>query len=70
MDDNGDKVNCVTSNSVDEDNVYKSDCFAAALNFLEDHAVIIGSTAVGIAAIMILGMVFSICHYKLIEKST
>lgn len=70
LDANGDKVNCVTSNTVDEDKIYTSDCFAAALVFVKGHAVVIGGVAVGIAAIMILGMVLSICHYKLIEKST
>jgi len=72
LDANGAKVECnsSTGSNVDEDRIYTSDCFAVALVFLKDHAVIIGGVAVGIAAIMILGMVFSIVHYKLIEKST
>ncbi len=53
LDANGDKVNCVTSNTVDEDKIYTSDCFAAALVFVKGHAVVIGGVAVGIAAIMV-----------------
>jgi len=70
LDANGAKVECNSSNgnNVDTDRIYTSDCFTVALVFLRDHTVIIGGVAVGIAAIMILGMVFSIVHYKLIEK--
>jgi len=68
LDANGAKVECNNGNEVDTDRIYTSDCFTVALIFLRDHTVIIGGVAVGIAAIMILGMVFSIVHYKLIEK--
>lgn len=70
LDANGAKADCTSSNEVDVDRIYTSDCFAVALLFVQDHAVVIGGVAVGIAAIMILGMIFSIIHYKLIEKST
>lgn len=70
MDESGSKVNCVSSNQVDEDKIYRSDCFGKALEFLKGHSMIIGGVAIGIASVMILGMVFSICHYKLIGNST
>jgi len=69
LDASGAKVDCASSNPVDEDRIYTSDCFASALVFLKGHAVIIGGVAVGIASVMILGMALSICHYKLIAKS-
>ena len=47
------ECNSSTGSNVDEDRIYTSDCFAVALVFLKDHAVIIGGVAVGIAAIMV-----------------
>jgi len=70
LDASGAKVDCTSSDTVDEDRIFTSDCFAAALVFVRGHAVVIGGVAVSIAAIMILGMVFSISHYKLIARST
>jgi len=64
------RVDCQSDDEVDTSKIYTSDCFAAALIFVKGHSIVVGGVAVGIAAIMILGMVFSICHYKLIEKST
>jgi len=70
LNENGAKVDCSSDNPVDVDKIYQSDCFAEAIVFVKGHAVTIGSVAIGIAAIMILGMVFSICLYKLIARST
>jgi len=68
LDASGAKVDCATED-VDTDRIYTSDCFAVGLIFVKDHAIVVGGVAVGIAAVMILGMVFSICHYKLIAKT-
>jgi len=70
LDVNGVKVDCASDNPVDEDRIFKSDCFTQAIKFVQGHAIIIGGVAVGIAAIMILGMVFSIVLCKLIKRST
>merc|ERR1712109_251160 len=70
LDENGAKVDCSSENPVDEDKIFTKDCFGEAVVFVKGHAVIIGGVAVGIAAIMILGMVFAICLYKLIKRST
>lgn len=64
-DSNGAQTDCATGN-VDTSLIYTSDCFSASLHFVKGHAVIVGGVAIGIAAVMILGMVFSICHFKLI----
>lgn len=69
LDANGVKVDCQLDNPVDTSKIYTSDCFAAALVFVKGHSIVVGGVAVGIAAIMILGLVFSICHYKLIAES-
>jgi len=69
LDANGAQVDCHLDNPVDIERIYTSDCFAAALIFVKGHSIVVGGVAVGIAAIMILGMVFSICHYKLIAES-
>lgn len=69
LDTSGAKVDCASKNPVDVDEIYQNDCFVAAVVFVRGHATIIGGVAVAIASIMILGMVFSICHYKLIAKS-
>ena len=53
LDASGAKVDCASSNPVDEDRIYTSDCFASALVFLKGHAVIIGGVAVGIASVMV-----------------
>jgi len=70
LDENGAKVDCSSENPVDEDKIFTKDCFGEAVVFVKGHAVIIGGVAMGIAAIMILGMVFAICLYKLIARST
>merc|ERR1711971_179854 len=69
LDTSGEKVDCASKNPVDLDEIYQNDCFVEAVVFVRGHATIIGGVAVAIASIMILGMVFSICHYKLIAKS-
>jgi hypothetical protein len=68
LDTSGEKVDCESKNPVDLDEIYQNDCFVEAVVFVRGHATIIGGVAVAIASIMILGMVFSICHYKLIAK--
>lgn len=58
------------SQSIDEtklDLIYTADCFNMGLDFVKGHAVVLGAIAIGIACIMILGMVFSIVLFKLIE---
>jgi tetraspanin-11 len=69
LDTNGTRVDCSTS-TVDVNMIFTSDCFGAALVFVKDHTLLVGGVAIGISTIMILGMVFSVCHYKLISRST
>ncbi|XP_071550997.1 CD151 antigen-like [Panulirus ornatus] len=48
-------------------NSYTDGCFSKATEFVEDHALIIGGVGIAVAVIMVLGLVFSIVLFKLIN---
>ncbi len=58
---------CGEDATVDEDKIYTADCFTEGLQFVRDHAFYLGGVAMGISFFMILGMIFSISLFKLIE---
>lgn len=58
---------CHMENPVDENHIYQKDCFAVGLSFVRGHTTTISSISIGIACIMILGMVLSLMLFKLIE---
>lgn len=58
---------CHIENPVNIDNIYQKDCFAVSLSFVTNHATLLGSISIGIASVMILGMVLSLMLFKLIE---
>ncbi|GAB6033247.1 hypothetical protein CHUAL_012849 [Chamberlinius hualienensis] len=47
--------------------VYDHDCYLAAVDFIQGHALILGGVGVGISCQMIIGMVFACVLFKLIE---
>ncbi|XP_076304160.1 CD151 antigen-like [Tachypleus tridentatus] len=50
-----------------DNNSYKSiDCFEKSKTFVKDHAMVIGGVGVGIACVLILGMVLSCALYMMI----
>jgi len=65
---NGARVDCVIDDKVDVDRIYTSDCFAVALLFLQEHAVVVGGVAVGIAAIMVSSTVWEIEKFTITKK--
>lgn len=58
---------CHIENPVNKDHIYQKDCFAVSLSFVTGHATLIGTVSIGIACVMILGMVLSLMLFKLIE---
>ncbi|XP_037074100.1 CD151 antigen-like [Pollicipes pollicipes] len=48
-------------------NAYSKGCRAEVEMFVKDHAKVVGGVGIGIACIMILGMIFSIALYKMID---
>lgn len=47
--------------------IYTLDCFNATVEIVEKHALILGGVGVGIACVLILGMIFSMILFKTIE---
>jgi hypothetical protein len=66
-DENLPQNDCHRENPVNLDHIYQKDCFAVSLSFVTEHASLIGAIAIGIACVMILGMVLSLMLFKLIE---
>jgi len=58
---------CHIENPVNTDHIYQKDCFAVSLSFVTEHATLLGTIAVAISCVMILGMVLSLMLFKLIE---
>lgn len=52
--------------SPNSDNSYEDGCYKKAVEFVEQHAVIIGGVAIAVALIMVLGLALSIILFKLI----
>lgn len=48
-------------------NLYNQGCLYVATNFIRDHAATIGGAGVGVAIIMIFGMIFSCLLFNMIE---
>lgn len=66
-DENLPQNDCHIENPVNIKHIYQKDCFAVSLSFVTAHATLIGSISIGIACVMILGMVLSLMLFKLIE---
>ncbi|XP_071452710.1 tetraspanin-11-like isoform X1 [Hetaerina americana] len=47
--------------------IYTEGCLNATERFVRDHAAIIGGAGIGVACIMLLGMIFSCALFKMIE---
>lgn len=52
--------------SPNDNNSYQDGCYEKAVEFVEQHAVIIGGVAIAVALIMVLGLALSIILFKLI----
>ncbi|KAF0311791.1 Tetraspanin-11 [Amphibalanus amphitrite] len=50
-----------------EEYAYRVGCKTRIKQFVKDHAVVLGGVGVGIACIMLLGMIFAISLFKMIE---
>ncbi|KAJ9594400.1 hypothetical protein L9F63_014190 [Diploptera punctata] len=48
-------------------NIYDHGCLNVTERFVKDHAAIIGGAGIGVACIMLLGMIFSCALFKMIE---
>ncbi|KAG8212705.1 hypothetical protein J437_LFUL019614 [Ladona fulva] len=47
--------------------IYTDGCLNKTEQFVKDHAAIIGGAGIGVACIMLLGMIFSCALFKMIE---
>ncbi|XP_018326784.1 CD151 antigen [Agrilus planipennis] len=47
--------------------LYQRGCLNVTVDFVKDHAAVIGGAGIGVACLMIVGMIFSIALFKLIE---
>lgn len=65
--DDGTAEQCVVNNKVVAELVWEKDCYVEGYAFVSDHAEILGGAAITVAFVMVLGMVFSIILFKLIE---
>ena len=50
-----------------EEYAYRVGCKTRIKQFVKDHAVVLGGVGVGIACVMLLGMIFAISLFKMIE---
>lgn len=48
-------------------NVYTQGCLNVTERFVKDHAAVIGGAGIGVACLMLLGMIFSCALFKMIE---
>lgn len=48
-------------------NIYDHGCLNVTERFVKDHAAIIGGAGIGVACLMLLGMIFSCALFKMIE---
>ncbi|PSN55118.1 hypothetical protein C0J52_01908 [Blattella germanica] len=50
-----------------KENIYKQGCLNVTEKFVKEHATIIGGAGIGVACLMLLGMIFSCSLFKMIE---
>ncbi|XP_059608326.1 tetraspanin-9 [Phlebotomus argentipes] len=48
-------------------NIYNKGCFNVTATYVRDHAAIVGGAGIGVAILMIFGMIFSCALFKMIE---
>uniref|UniRef100_A0A0A9VZB5 Tetraspanin n=2 Tax=Lygus hesperus TaxID=30085 RepID=A0A0A9VZB5_LYGHE len=62
---NGKKLNCKTFPTAL--NIYSNGCLNITEKYVKEHASIIGASAVTVSGLMVLGLIFSLVMFKLIE---
>lgn len=60
-------TDCSSENPVVESEIWTDDCFVVGLSFVQEHAMYLAGVALGISSLMLVGMVFSLALFKLIE---
>jgi len=60
--------NCPTAGPIDESAVWPTGCEAAFITWMKDKVAIIGGVGIGLAFVMVVGVLFSCCLARAIRK--